>query len=113
MRKVIRDGKVAVLYSPGFGAGWFSWNTGHPELLFLPEIVEFVEKSNGEIDLAKFDKLIEEIDEQYGTNYKSCYLNGIRDIKICWLDEGTEFVIDEYDGSESIRTRNDGDWFIA
>jgi hypothetical protein len=26
MEKVIRDGKVAVLYSPGYGAGWYSWN---------------------------------------------------------------------------------------
>ena len=26
MEKVIRNGQVAVLYSPGFGAGWYSWN---------------------------------------------------------------------------------------
>jgi len=26
MTKYIRDGKVAVLYSPGFGAGWSTWN---------------------------------------------------------------------------------------
>ena len=25
MEKVIRDGKVAVLYSPGYGAGWSTW----------------------------------------------------------------------------------------
>lgn len=29
MDKVIKDGKVAVLYSPGFGAGWFTWNNHH------------------------------------------------------------------------------------
>ena len=28
MDKVIRDGKVAVLYSPGFGAGWSTWSRG-------------------------------------------------------------------------------------
>jgi hypothetical protein len=33
MDKVIRDGKVAVLYSPGYGAGWFSWH-GIEELLY-------------------------------------------------------------------------------
>ena len=26
MQKVIRDGKVAVLYSPGYGAGWYTWS---------------------------------------------------------------------------------------
>jgi hypothetical protein len=26
IKKVIRDGKVAVLISDGYGAGWYSWN---------------------------------------------------------------------------------------
>ena len=26
MTKCIRDGKVAILYSPGYGAGWSTWN---------------------------------------------------------------------------------------
>lgn len=43
LQKVIRDSKVAVLYSPGFGAGWYSWNTKHPQLLFHPKLVEMVE----------------------------------------------------------------------
>ncbi len=43
MEKVIRDGKVAILYSPGFGAGWYSWNTDHKELIFHPKLVELVE----------------------------------------------------------------------
>jgi hypothetical protein len=44
MKKLIRDGKVAVLYSPGFGAGWSTWNQELPELVFNPVIVDFVEK---------------------------------------------------------------------
>jgi hypothetical protein len=46
--KYIKDGKVAVLYSSGFGAGWYTWNdeslTG---LVFDRDIVEAV--------LAEFD----------------------------------------------------------
>ena len=45
MKKIIKNGKVAVLYSPGFGAGWFSWNTEYKELLFHPKIVEMVESN--------------------------------------------------------------------
>ena len=26
IEKVVRDGKVAVLVSPGYGAGWSTWN---------------------------------------------------------------------------------------
>jgi hypothetical protein len=42
MDKVIRDGKVAVLYSPGYGAGWYSWHDNE-ELLYDPVIVDMVE----------------------------------------------------------------------
>ena len=43
MEKVIRDGKVAVLYSPGYGAGWYSWHDIE-DLLYDPAVVEMVEK---------------------------------------------------------------------
>jgi hypothetical protein len=33
MEKTIRNGKVAVLISPGIGLGWFSYNTDVPEIL--------------------------------------------------------------------------------
>lgn len=29
--KVIEDGKVAVLISPNYGAGWYSWNIHNTE----------------------------------------------------------------------------------
>ena len=44
MEKVIRNGQVAVLYSAGFGAGWYSWND-KKELLFHPKLVEMVENN--------------------------------------------------------------------
>jgi hypothetical protein len=93
MNKIIRDGKVAVLYSPGFGAGWYSWNSQYPECLFDPEIVVAVE--NG--DLNKVSDLAIE-------KWENFYTGGSDDLKIEWLPEGTAFRIDEYDGSESIIT---------
>ena len=43
MEKVIRDGKVAVLLSAGYGAGWGSWNYGiHEVIMFHPKIVQMV-----------------------------------------------------------------------
>lgn len=53
MEKVIRDGKVAVLYSPGYGAGWTTWTYDsklHEVMLFHPLIVEKVE-SGKECDI--------------------------------------------------------------
>ena len=82
MEKVIRDGKVAVLVSHGFGAGWYSWNSEHQELLFHPKLVEWVKENLG-IDI---------------------YAGGSDGLTIHWLPIGTAFEIDEYDGSESLRT---------
>lgn len=93
MEKFIKDGKIAVLYSPGFGAGWSTWNyeTGE-KCVFSPEIVQKV--INGE-------DITEEFCEQlFGVDYV-CTL-GCEKLKIKWLDPGTQFVIEEYDGSESI-----------
>ena len=98
MEKVIRDGKVAVLVSHGFGAGWYSWNSEHQELLFHPKLVEMVEqKRNKEID-------DEWVKENLGIDI---YAGGADGISIHWLPIGTAFEIDEYDGSESLRTLAD------
>ena len=95
MEKVIRNGKVAVLYSPGFGAGWHSWNE-RKELLFHPKLVEMVENN-------KQSKITEQwIEENLGID--NVYCGGAADLQIKWLDEGTAFIINEYDGSESIET---------
>ena len=96
MEKVIKDGKVAVLVSEGFGAGWYSWNIEHQELLFHPKVVEMVEqKRQKEID-------DEWVKENLGIDYVYC--GGSSDLKIFWLPIGTDFEIFEYDGHESLIT---------
>ena len=99
MEKVIRNGKVAVLVSGGFGAGWYSWNSSHKELLFHPKLVALVEAG-------KQSEINEEwLEKELGLS--NIYCGGTRDLDIHWLDEGTAFEIEEYDGSESLRTLDD------
>ena len=101
MNKVIRDGKVAVLYSPGFGAGWHTW--GAPkELIFNPEIVRLVEE-NKKHEIADYV-------EQLGFDF---YTGGAEDLKIKWIPEGSQFRITEYDGSESIEILGQIDFLVA
>lgn len=104
MEKVIRDGKVAVLYSPGFGAGWSTWaHSGEGEnLLFDPMIVSCVESGDK-------DKLA----TYMAMRYPDVYTGGMEDLIIEWLPEGTLFRIHEYDGSESIEVKEEMDWVIA
>lgn len=99
MEKVIRDGKVAVLISHGFGAGWYSWNTEHQQLLFHPKLVEMVEQNRAN-EITK-----EWLEQELGL--KDIYCGGAINLKIHWLPVGTAFEVDEYDGAESLRTLAD------
>jgi hypothetical protein len=37
----------------------------------------------------------------------------MRDLEIVWLDVGTEFRINEYDGSESVEVKEEMLWLTA
>ena len=52
MEKVIRDGKVAVIYSPRYGAGWTSWSVP-TEGMFHPALVEAIENEMEEKSLVE------------------------------------------------------------
>ena len=100
--KYVKDGQVAVLYSPGYGAGWFTWNTDTPEILFDPAIVELVEQEKWE-----------ELQSYVVLKYPNIYSGGLRDLRIRWIPVGTQFHVNEYDGSETIETRDSVDWITA
>lgn len=104
--KVVRNGKVAVLISPGFGAGWSSWGTPSDFMLFDRRFVECVE-AGGHLD-GRIDSLIKEI---FGDEY-ICTL-GAGNLKIEWIDEGSPFYVHEYDGNEWIVTSENDAWHIA
>jgi len=100
--KLNEDGKVAVLYSPGFGAGWYTWNQTVPQILFDPAIVKFVEKE-------KWDELATYV----ALKYPDIYTGGMKDLKVAWIPEGTLFRVDDYDGSESIELKENDNWLVA
>ena len=99
MKKVIRNGKVAVLISPDYGAGWYTWNDRKEELLYSPKVVKMVE-----------EKRLHEIDEDWikeNLGLEDIYLGGVGDLVIRWLPVGTSFKIDEFDGHETLLTLED------
>ena len=104
MEKVIRNGNVAVLYSPGYGAGWSTWcyNSALIEtLLFHPLIVEKVEYGH------ENEITTEWLVEQFGRDFEDVYCGGTYQLKIEWLPEGTAFRIDAYDGAETVIAKQD------
>lgn len=97
-RRYDDQGLVAVLVSPGFGAGWSSWGDGEQRdaMLFDSRLVDFV-LSHGAEGLGEYAESL---------GYTG-YMGGASDVHVEWLEPGTRFLIDEYDGSESIRTFDD------
>jgi hypothetical protein len=105
MKKVVNDkGQVAVLISVGFGAGWSSWNREIPELVFDPDVVGMV-LSDQRSKIGPF------VESKYPDVYVSTL--GADQLTVVWVDQGTEFQIDEYDGSESIRFKEKQEWIVA
>ena len=96
-----KDGKTAVLVSPGFGAGFSTWNK--PEMAVDFDLVEAFLSG----DMNRFEYIVV---EKYGENM---YLGGMKDLMVVWVDEGKKFRIDEYDGNERVEILEDTNWFIA
>ncbi len=101
MEKVVRDGRVAVLVSRGFGAGWSSWARDDyaARVLFDPGVVAWVE--GGKVGEVPVDQ------------YEDMYTGGAEDLEIVWVPEGAQFRIHEYDGSERLILASEEQWFTA
>mgnify|MGYP000079222626 CR=1 FL=1 len=102
MNKLIRDGLVAILYSPGYGAGWSTWNQEYPEMVFDSALASLIEEEK-----------YSEAEFYANLKWPDIYTGGLDQIRICWLPAGTEFRINEHDGSETIEVKNKIDWLVA
>ena len=111
MEKVIKDNKVAVLYSPGYGAGWSTWND-KPELVFDPVIVNMLLDAEDRPEQSEED-LEDRIMVYLTLKYNDCYFGGVDTLTIKWVPIGSQFRITEYDGSETVEIRDSLNWLTA
>jgi len=100
MKMFKKDGFTAVLVSPGFGAGFSTWNK--PEMAVDFDLVEAFLKG----DMERFNYILEE-------KFDSPYTGGVDDLEVQWITEGTQFMIEEYDGNERIQKINELNLFTA
>lgn len=110
MNKLIRNGKVGVIISPGFGGGWSTWSN-NTKMLFDPMLVEMIERKKVfQYATDEYENLLEMIREYcHSQNYEEY---GVEDLVVVWVEQNRKFIIDEYDGSESIRFEDEIDWII-
>lgn len=115
VEKFIKDGSIAVAYSPGYGAGWSSWNTNmfpndkevEETLLFHPKIIRMI------LDGRQKEITTSWLVKHFGEKFKHVYDGGNYQLRVRWIAEGTKFKIDVYDGNESIVCAGNIDWYEA
>lgn len=93
---------MKVLISPGYGAGWSTWN--YIDLAFDPDIINAFELGLDEDSMYAFIRTL---------GYDEPYMDGYRNCKIIEVPKGTKFRIIEYDGAERIEYYDDTKWLIA
>jgi hypothetical protein len=106
--RLVRDGKVAVLYSPGFGAGWSTWQHDpgvRMAMLFDPQIADIVDRGGSDWQ--------ERAEAVASIKYPESYLGGLHDLQVEWVPIGTDFRVTEYDGNETVEFRDQIDWVRA
>ena len=104
MEKFKQGNMVAVLVSRGFGAGWSTWNHEYKEqMMYDPEIVQLFLDDAGDDAIVKVAE----------AKWPNAYLGGVDGLSIEWMSEGTEFIIEEYDGSESVAYKEHTPWMKA
>ena len=104
------EGNVAVLISQGYGAGYLSENTHHPECVFDPFVIEIVSKPGWYKNYNNQKVIHHHLNDKYG---KGFYTGGVIDLVVEWIPEGTKFRISEYDGAEYIEVLHEIDWLEA
>jgi hypothetical protein len=128
--RVIRDGKVAVIYNPNFGCGWYTDFCWIDDLLFDPKLVNIIlhpnYKNNKRLsqDDETFDKELDNMINEYiedvnnrkyiincgilkGKIYNSNFKYKIYDLDIYWVPIGKKFFITNYDGEETVHVENE------
>lgn len=115
-----------ILYSPGYGAGWSTWNAHTKEqITFLteyPPLIEYVEKSGGDLanrrstwfddeeERIKAIPAIQQIMKEWKEKFPDepeLYLGGIKGLSIRKIPSGVRYFIEEYDGSENVVIEKD------
>lgn len=110
---------TAVLYSPGYGAGWSTW--GNPNLAFdhrlikylLPEALDLNTVMPWETIDVSATAITPEFNNLVKRRYPDFYTGGARNLCIRFIPVGTVFRITQYDGAERFETLNLDDYFTT
>lgn len=106
MNKYVKNGKVAVLYSPGFSCGWSTECEGSMkeelDMIFNPDLAKMVDESSG-LDWNKIQDMALEL-------FPNAHFDGLA---VRWVEQGSKFIIHNDEGMEEVMELGDQKWITA
>lgn len=100
-------GEVGILFSPGQGVGWSTWNDVDEDNKYALALDKrVIDKWLCGVTCDEMKEYLESI------GYKDVFMSGYDSLCIGFVPSGTKFYIEEYDGFESILTE-DADFCTA
>ena len=99
---------MKVLISPGYGAGWSTWNDYR--MAIDKDLIELFERGCTEDEMAD---LCVKKGYNGGIGDDPPYMGGFADLKVMEVSQGYYFKIEEYDDSEYITIFEPEEWFYA
>jgi hypothetical protein len=91
------DGKIEILISDGFGAGWSTWDLNNGISIAVDKrIIDFFKAHGCNYPINKVTEFMESI------GYGRMYCGGWKKLRVTTVEKGMPFMISEYDGAESL-----------
>lgn len=118
--KLVNNGKVAVLFSPGWGAGWSTWcheDSNRRRMMFDPAMASCIVRYTAKVKVSASDafyaEMHEELERIAEEHYPDEYAGGLEGLRIAWVSRGVQFRINEFDGNEQVEVNEDSLWEVA
>lgn len=92
-RYINEDGKIGVLVSGDYGAGFSTWNSEYYEFLCTDKTL---------VEMCINDKKEDDVGAYLESKGIDCFLDGWSDCRVEFVSKKTSFRIEEHDGYESI-----------
>lgn len=102
--------ELGVLISPGWGAGWSTWNEEGEEKYAIAldkRVIDFW--MNHQYDKENYEMQ----DFLKSIGYNNIYMGGYEQLELVFVPKGQMFCIHEYDGFETIETPESMGMIIA
>ena len=111
MEKVIKNGQVGVLISPGYGAGWSTWNHDVDPKVMMMDARIIKAWQAGRLTEGNVFEVLKELGIIDDDDY--VYGGGVSSLTLQWVPIGQEFRVVENDGFEYVQEKEEIDWLTA